>query len=343
MQRPKLPADWYQPSPWWTAALLLYAPLLVIVPGLLAREALLELGPWPLAAIAILPCTIIGGYGFQLMGFIGHEGLHLSLFKNKFWSAGVGLFYASSVVSYFEMGFAAQHWTHHRFTNQNSDPDIRMVAHLNTWWKRLLFARLTYNWEYVKTTCRLASGGKWPFAYRMPFQKPAIIWLARLNLLLALPWLALYGLITVADPLTALVCVVLPMLAALLISSCQTFLDHAGAGNEPYRDAWSRTSPLMSAVYFGANYHLEHHLYPGVPCYKLHRVHLLLRESGVLERERAHVQSSFLRAYGAVGATYECGAVDFDFDPFERAGVRLATPSPSAPEFGDQSDRSEVS
>jgi fatty acid desaturase len=325
--RPRIPAAWYRPSRWWTAALLVYAPLLVLVPAIAARLLVAAVHPWPLAAIAILPFVVLGGYGFQLMGFVGHEGMHLSLMRNRFASACVGLFYASSVLSYLEMGFAAQHWTHHRFTNQYSDPDIRPVAHLDTWWKRVLLARATYNVEYVQTAWLLACGGEWPFRYRIPLPKRAIPLLARLNFAFAAAWMVVYALVALADGLTALVAVALPMCFALLISSCQTFLDHAGAGDEPYRNAWSRTSPLMTAVYFGANYHLEHHLYPGVPCYRLPRVHRLLRDAGLLARERANVQPSFLRAYAAVAAPYLPGRADFDVDPFVPA-VASAQPAP---------------
>jgi fatty acid desaturase len=319
LTRLRIPAEWYRPSPWWTVAYLVYAPSLVAVPAGLARW--LAAQPLPLAAkcALLLPLIVVAGYGYQLMGFVGHEGMHLSLHRNKLVSACVGLFYASAVVSYFEMGFAAQHWSHHRYTNQKSDPDIGMVAHLDTWWKRLFAVRATYNLDYVRSTFRLARGGEWPFPYRLPFAKAKIRLLARLNFLFAALWLTVYIVIGFSDPLTALVSIMLPMVTALLISSCQPFLDHAGLGGELQRNAWSRTSPLMTAVYFGANYHFEHHLYPGVPCYRLGKVHRLLRDTGYLARIGAPVQPSFVRSYRAVALTYEPGRSDSTFDPFTRA------------------------
>lgn len=319
MERVRLPPEWYQPSPGWTAAFLLYAVCLFAVPAALSRLALAQVEPGWLAALVMVPLTVVAAYGLQLMGFVGHEGMHLSLHRDKRVSAVLGLLSASAVISYFEMGFAAQHWSHHRYTNQASDPDIAPVKHLDTWWKRLLLARATYNIPYARTTWHLALGRPWPFPYRMPFREEEVKWLARANFAFALGWLAVYAAITVIDPLTGLVSIALPMAAALLISGCQTFLDHAGLGEQPYRNAWSRTSWLMSAVYFGANYHLEHHLYPGVPCYRLHKVHRLLREHGRLVAQRAPHQPSFLRAYRAVSAPYEPARQDLEFDPFTRA------------------------
>jgi beta-carotene hydroxylase len=316
VKRPRIPTAWYRPSLVWTATFLTYAPLLVAVPATMSRLALAHAQWWPLRLLVMVPCTVVAAYGFQLMGFVGHEGMHLSLTKNKLVSACIGLFYASSVVSYFEMGFAAQHWTHHRFTNMQSDPDIEPVTHLDTWWKRLLLARLTFNVHYAATTIRLAAGGDWPFKYRIPFKKRTIQRLAMANLVFGLTWIGGYITIFVIDRTTALVCVALPMTTTLLISGCQTFLDHAGVGDEPYRNAWSRTSLGMTLVYFGANYHLEHHLYPGVPCYRLWRVHALLRDQGVLDAERAAVQASFWGAYAALAKPYRLGRYDADFDPF---------------------------
>ena len=74
----------------------------------------------------------------------------------------------------------------------------------------------------------------------------------------------------------------------------------------------------MTAVYFGANYHLEHHLYPGVPCYRLHKVHKLLEDSGIYEQVNAPIEPSFFGSYRKVAAEYTAGT-DSNFDPFELA------------------------
>lgn len=59
--------------------------------------------------------------------------------------------------------------------------------------------------------------------------------------------------------------------------------------------ARTRTSPFFTALFLGTNYHLEHHLYPSVPCYRLPRVHRILQEQGLLSE--AHVETTIRGAY----------------------------------------------
>jgi fatty acid desaturase len=66
------------------------------------------------------------------------------------------------------------------------------------------------------------------------------------------------------------------------------------------------------------NYHLEHHLYPGVPCYRLGRIHRLLKSNGTYQRESPPIESRFFGAYRKLAAPYEPGT-DRDFDPLVKA------------------------
>lgn len=315
-RRPPIPKGWYQPSPLGTAALLLYALALYFVPAALGRIVVGLLEPSILQVVCLIPCIVVAGYGLQLMGFVGHEGLHLSLHRQKMVSVVLGLVYASAIPTYIEMGFAAHHWNHHRFTNQASDPDVQPVRHLHTWWQRLLFARAIYNFLYFRTALRLALGESWPFSYSLPFQSSTTRKLCWLNFALEFLWLIIYATVTLYDPLTGIVSIALPMVAVWLINACQIFIDHAGTTDGPFRNAWSRTSPFMTLVYFGANYHLEHHLYPGVPCYRLPKVHALLRDSGLYSQLSAPIEPSFWRSYLRMADDYSAGA-DTAFDPFQ--------------------------
>ena len=169
VKRPSIPPEWYRPSLLGTITFIVYAVILCAVPGFLCRVVATSFDSLPLRIMLMVPLTILTAYGFQLLGFVGHEGLHISLHRNKMVSVLLGLFFASSVVTYFEMGFAVHHWNHHRFTNQASDPDIQPVKHLKAWWQRILFSRPIYNFLYFKTALNIALGDTWPFPYKMPF------------------------------------------------------------------------------------------------------------------------------------------------------------------------------
>src|SRR4051794_36307199 len=83
LRRPTLPAGFYGPSLLGTAACLLHAVALYAVPAFLIREVLRSVSGLGLRVALIVPLTLLAGFGLQAMGFIGHEGIHLSLHRNK--------------------------------------------------------------------------------------------------------------------------------------------------------------------------------------------------------------------------------------------------------------------
>src|SRR5581483_7738248 len=210
-----------------------------------------------------VPLLVLAAFGLQLMGSVGHDGTHLSLFRRKLPSTVVGVFYSSAIPTYFEVGFAMSHRNHHRFTNTDDDPNVQLLRHLTRWWERMLFTTLTYNYAHWRTTVRTALGYPWPTTYRLAFSDRVIRLLAWLNLLFAVVWLALYVTVTWHDPRTGVFMYWLPIGILLLLGSAQQYIDHAGCGAAWFRNAWSRTSPLQTVVFCGANFHLEHHAYPG--------------------------------------------------------------------------------
>ena len=284
VKRPAIPAEWYQPSILETIGFLLYVVSWYVLPAWLCYVVATSLLSLPLKILLIVPLTIMAGYGIQMMGFIGHEGFHLSLHSNKLVSVVLGLFCASAVLTYFDMGAMMRHWSHHRFTNQPSDPDIQILRPVKTWWQRLFFARLLLNYYHFKTTLNMALDRPYPFPYMMPFKLATVRTLCWLNFVFALFWIGVYVEIYLYNPLAGLFVVALPMLALLLISGCQPYIDHGDTQGDLFHSAWSRTSPLMTMLFVGTNFHLEHHLYPGVPCYRLHKVHQYLKENGVYEQ-----------------------------------------------------------
>ncbi|NEU78543.1 fatty acid desaturase [Nostoc sp. UIC 10630] len=319
IRRPAIPADWYKPTISGTTGFILYGLIWYLVPAWLCYVVVTSIDFLPLKIALIIPLTIMTGYGIQMMGFIGHDGFHLALHPNKFVSALIGLFFASSVLTYCDMGAMMRHWSHHRFTNQASDPDIEILTPLTTWWQRLFFARLLLNYHHFKITLNTALGRPWPFPYMMPFQMSTVRILCWMNFVFALLWIGIYLGIAVYNPIAGLFSIGLPMLALMLISGCQAYLDHGGLDDNPFHNAWSRTSPLMTILFAGTNFHLEHHLYPGVPCYRLHKVHQLLQDNGTYAATQASIEPSFFRSYMNMAAKYNSSSQDSSFDPFEQA------------------------
>jgi beta-carotene hydroxylase len=320
ISRPSIPAELYQPSLLSTTLLIVYSVCLYVIPAWLCCIIATSFDSLLLQIALIVPMTIIAGYGLQSMGFLGHEGFHGSLHRNKMVSALLGLFFASAIITYFDMGAMMRHWSHHRFTNQPSDPDIQMQMPLKTWWQRLLFARVNANLHHFNVTLNTALGRPCPFPYMMHFQLATVRTLCWINFAFALFWIGLYIGVILYDPLAGLFSIALPMVVLLFISGCQSFIDHAGTSDDLFHNAWSRTSPLMTALFAGTNYHLEHHLYPGVPCYRLHKVHKLLRDSGIYDQVKMPIEPFFFGAYRRLASNYIAGSADSSFDPFKPAG-----------------------
>lgn len=333
IQRPALDRSLYEPSHLWAAAHFVYALALFFVPGYASYEvAMSELPLWAqIPAIAFL--TIVAGYGLNLLGVIGHEGTHGNFVKNRRLSAVIGIFSASAVVSYMEMGFALSHWNHHRFTNQKDDPNVYPVENLKSWWSRLLMSRINYNLVYLKDTFSMAMGKIPTFKYKVAFTEADQILFARLNFLFAAMWIALYAAIFTIDWRAGLFVVALPTLAVKFIAACQIFIDHGGLDDDRlFRNSWSRTSPLMTILFFGANYHNEHHAYPGIPCYRLPQVHRILREKGVFEAVPMPVERGFFKSFKPLFQVYAPTAKGDDFDPFEIPQATTASDERGVPQ-----------
>jgi len=312
-----MPREFYEPSILGATGLIVYAITLFLVPAVLCRLISTSFDSLILKIILILPLTIIAGFGLQILGIVGHEGIHMSLCRNKRLGLLIGLFLTSSILTYIEMGLAIRHWDHHRFTNQPSDPDLQLVSNLKTWWQRLLFTRIVANSTYIRITVNQALGSPWPCVYKLPLEYSTIRIFCWINFAFALFWVAIYTAITLYDPLTGIFSIALPMIALAFVNTFQTYVDHAGTiSDDLFHNAWSRTSPLMTAIYCGLNYHLEHHLYPGIPCYRLHKVHKILQESGIYSQVKATIEPKFFDSYWKINADYVPVEKDGSFDPF---------------------------
>ena len=317
-KRYPLPGNYYKPQAMLSTLLILYAFSLAILPGLLTRHILHLNLSLPFTILAIIPLSLLSAQGMLLLGWIGHEGsAHLSLYRNKWVSMLTGLFVASTLPSYLELGFAVSHLNHHRFANQASDPDSPIFgAHKGLAYK-LFVGRLIADLYYIRNVLLMAFKRPLPYRYPFPFKGSAVFFLAWANLLMSTLWLILYGCILINEPMTALICLALPFTIMFVNSSIQPYLEHAGTKVGLGIDARSRTSPLLTLLYAGNNYHLEHHLYPGVPCYRLPAVHRLLVDVGFYETVDAFIEPSIVGVYTtAIKDDYpKPDGIDSQFNP----------------------------
>jgi len=296
-RRPRLSSEIYRPSRIGALVFITYSLALFMIPGALSRMIAGSSLPILVRALAVLPLLFLAQQGLHLLGWVGHEGMHLSLARNRYVSAILGIFFSSMIINFMEMGFAIGHWNHHRFTNQPMDPDCKLFARYQGFWRRLFLARFASNRHFHVATWRMAAGKPLREDYPFPFSAGMVRGLAVFNLLCSMLWLCVYIVITLYDPLAGLVSVAFPHLLGLLYTGLRPYVEHAGTDMEMFTNARTRTAPIFTALYFFNNYHLEHHLYPSVPCYRLPSVHRQLEEGGYLAAHRAHIESGVLAAY----------------------------------------------
>ncbi len=296
--KPVLDKSFYEPDIFMSFVYIGYGLAMFSVFGWLNYEV--AISHWHI--IWKVPCmilfSVLSAAGLYSLAFAGHEGMHGSLLPNPKWGLVTGMFFSSAVMTYFDLGLCLRHWDHHKYTNTEKDPDLYPTAHLNTWWERFLLSRVIFNWLYAKSVFNMALGRLESVAHHYtPYSPQQLISLARLNILYSMIWLSAYVTVTIINWKAGLFGILMPSTVLFIMSSWQSYVDHAGLGAEPYKNAYSRTSPLMALFFFGANYHLEHHMYPKVPCYRLHKVHKALLESDLQDEVQPAIIKGFFAAY----------------------------------------------
>ncbi|CAK9888040.1 MULTISPECIES: fatty acid desaturase family protein [Pseudomonas] len=275
-----------------SALVIGYALLLFAVP-LLAYVGLAEHGTaWALGA---LPLLIPAAYGMFLQGILGHEGFHFNFSEKRLLSCLLGVLCSSILTGFCVTGYFVDHWQHHRHSNGPQDPDWRLFRRYRHPLMRMIVSRLQATARYLLQTVQLALPGA-RVEGRLPLPAQQIRLLARVNLLCQAGWIVLWAGLASHWPVL-LPALVVCLLLALLISGVNAYQEHAFASDVETPIARSRTSLLCSLLHAGSNYHLEHHLYPRVPCWRLPQVHRRLLASGWYQDRQTLLEPSFIGSF----------------------------------------------
>jgi fatty acid desaturase len=236
----------------------------------------------PLLAV---PTLLLHGTvaAFLINGF--HELVHDSVFKtrplNRFF-----LTILSFLGWYNHIQFWASHTEHHKFTLHPPD-DLEVVLPQQVTLKAFLKHNI-FDWQGIYYTIRgvwrTAQGklqGEWEtylFTKIKPEMRPALHRWARIVLVG-------HGLIIVSSIATGFWPVAIAVSFARWFGSALHFLcnasQHIGLVDRyPDYRLCCRTftlNPVVQFLYWHMNYHTEHHMYAGVPCYNLGKLHRLIR------------------------------------------------------------------
>ena len=239
--------------------------------------------PWYVTALLVL----INGHfwHFLVNGF--HELIHDSVFRTR-WLNRLFLRVFSFLGWQNHQWFWASHTEHHKYTLHPPD-DLEVVVPQDHSISALLkygIVDLLYPWRTVYGFARRALGiigpnEKWTlhlFPAGEPQRRRAFFNWARIvltgHLLIAAVAVAMGWWIVL------LVFTFPRMFGSWLQTLCNES-QHAGLpDNVPDFRLCCRTmvlNPVLQFLYWHMNYHTEHHMYAAVPCYKLGRLHRLIR------------------------------------------------------------------
>lgn len=294
--RLKLPAEFHQVSNLGTALYLAHALLFFLGPAIVAFAIVDVPASTPVRVASALVLGLIGGHGMHLLTFVGHEGFHTNLHRNKYVSAALALLFASMVPFFFIVGFMMTHWKHHRYTGQDVDPDVQIYSKYRNLLSRLVLARSRGVRIYTRNALGMALGRDWPENTKLPFSPREMRWISRANFALGMCAVAVYALIWYRSAWLGFTVMLIPYFFLYVLSSVRAYIEHTGTVPGRYRDSRSYTSPFYTALFFGSNFHLEHHQYPGVPCYRLPALHRYLASQGILAAKGVQVEPSLLGA-----------------------------------------------
>ena len=333
MQRPAIPRQYYEPNLAMALVYFAFSASFIVLPGY-ASVAITKsaLDVWLKVALC-LPLIVIAGHGFHLFGWFAHEGIHLSLAKDKYLSMTVGIL-ISGITLFPAMGYGITHWNHHRYTNQDSDPDTKIYPKYRTFWGRFFLARLTANRGYMRNSILLALGKLPNKGYTLPFTDAEQRRFAILTLFSLVAWMSGYLFLTYLDPVAGVVGVFLPILTSIPFTGLRIYLEHNGTDNGVFRDTRTYSSRFYTFLMFGNNLHLEHHLYPRVPCYHLAKVHRYLRDNGYYDKWRSHIVGGIVEPLRYVGSDYQYPdpqGRDLVMDPFRVEALSEGAAADRAP------------
>jgi fatty acid desaturase len=251
-------------NPYWNLVGLLFLLLWALIGTLVLH--------YPSWAIR-LPGYLLMGILIHGMANLMHEGIHGTLFRHRHWDRWFG-FAMGAPALFCVSAYSVNHLLHHRHNRTQEDPDeFTNVSDNKTVLSVFYYFCLVF--------------GVYLFLLRVPYvaltrgtsqQRRQVILEQGLVLLIVA---AVFAACWRYGHLAALAHVwLIPLTFAAVLGNVRGWAEHTQTrGGHPLMETRTVTSnPLFSFLNLNLNYHLEHHLFPGVPWYNLPKVHALLRD-----------------------------------------------------------------
>ena len=236
---------------------------------------------WPNPLTYVLAVMVIGSRQLGL-AILMHDGAHGCLAKDQKLNLWLSQWLCAYPIFAETRAYRHYHLQHHARTQQPDDPDLVLSAPFpitQASYRRKFLRDLTgrTGFEQRKAQIKLALGDpSWPFARRARHFAERLGPQIAVNAILFVA-LAVVG-VWWAYPLLWLV----PMLTWLMvITRVRNIAEHAvvGDSDDPLRNTRTTLANWLERAFvapYYVNYHLEHHLFFYVPCYRLPELHRIL-------------------------------------------------------------------
>jgi fatty acid desaturase len=257
-----------------------------------------------LANLWFLPVVVMWiGARQHALGVLMHEGTHYHLLRNRTANDIVSELFLAWPLFVTMKAYRRTHFAHHRHVNTDRDPD--MVRKQNAEWEfpqsagalALLLLKDLSGWN---TYQQLMEAADMSDTSTTPAAGVDYYRIARLSYYVVIAALVVYfGLWR-----ELLLFWLLPALTWLkVILRVRSIAEHYGIANDHVYTQTRTTLPSLLERLFVAplsiNYHLEHHLYPSVPFFRLRRLHTALMADAQF-RATAHLTQTY------IGVLREC-------------------------------------
>ena len=264
---------------------------------------------WPTPLTFFLAVVLIGSRQLGL-AILMHDGAHNALFASRGLNERVGQWLCARPIGADLVSYRRYHLTHHRYTQTELDPDLRLSRPFPTTRASLVrkFGRdltgrtgLKERWAQLRMTVQLAfdrdaiEGVGMAQTFKAEDLRPS---LAVNAVLFAAMWAAGAWWWWLAFWL-------LPLLTWFqFVVRLRNIAEHGATefGDDPLRNVrTTRAGPLMRLLVapYWVNYHLEHHLVMHVPCWNLPRLHRLMVQKG--HEAEMEIAPSYWHVLGRVG------------------------------------------
>jgi fatty acid desaturase len=236
---------------------------------------------WPNPLTFVIAVMVIGARQLGI-AILMHDAAHGLLFDNRRLNEWIGTWLCAAPVFTSLQLYRPYHLTHHRHTQQTEDPDLGLSAPFpitrQSLWRKVV-RDLSGRTAYQRRLEQLRRG----------LAKEVKAFIANLVLLGALSAIGYWWLY----PLLWL----LPLATWYqLVSRIRNIAEHAVVpdNDDPLRNTRTTIANFLERLFvapYWVNYHLEHHLFMFVPCWRLPAAHRALLTLGL--RDRMEIQPGY--------------------------------------------------